>query len=805
MLKRILGLFLALALMASVPACGNNKSSKQSLQENAVRYVETEIGSSSNLKWPVSSRVNSKNQLVFFDQGVGKESRFVTLSPDGVPETEFNCSLTGNIRAFTLDAQDNIYVLSNEPQQDSIVQILTVLGSGGDVKQTFELGGISKSGDGIMAAAGYSDIAVDSAGNIYLADPTKNIQVFGKDGEKLKTLGSLQYENLDIDAEGNIIAGNFGMGKKTIEKLDASTGKSIWTVDLPASNSGMYVIGSNKIRYSKADKSIYHLGSQNITKYDPTGKLIETAIDFKDYTILASGYNIIDFCVDGTGNIFVSASSAPAGGGMKTTLGSGSPDKTKDGASSGKTVTGGAKDGEIKYEIYRYSKDNGNNTSQERKTITVSVPQSNRALEMAAGKYQKEHPEYRVDVQTYPGQDNSGSNYETYVKNLNTQILSGNGPDIISVAGLPYENYVSKNILVNLSDIIAKDKNFDINNYYTNIIDALKHDNKLFVLPTEFSFNILMANQEILDQESIQIDGTKWTWGDFKSIAEKITQNSGGNGSRVALPEVGAMELLNLFTGGSYSNYMDSEKNKADFTSNKFTELLNTVKAFTGSSLTGTSIKTDMVSVLDAAGRGALVFYPYTITDYNMYALMKSAFKDKLSLYELPSAGASNGKMFTSNSLYAINNNSKYKAESWELLKTLVSEEVQAQSTQGGMTQSKGNGNAGGLAKIGGGFSINKSAQQKKARLAIDTSAGGRTKMMLKGPNGNISLSPAAMSQSDIDYIDGFISKLNTFANVDENINNIIADETKAFFSGEKPVEDTTRLIQDRVNTYLGE
>ncbi|WP_313559813.1 extracellular solute-binding protein [Ruminiclostridium cellobioparum] len=813
MFKRILGVFLALALTVSVSACGNDKSSRQSQEENAARYIETEIGGSSGLKWPVGSRVNSENQLVFFDRGVGEAGRFVTLSSDGVPGTEFSCSLAGNVRAFALDAQDNIYVLSSEQQQDNIVQNLTVLGSGGEVKQNFELDVLGRSGDGAMAAAGYSDIAVDSAGNIYLTDPTKNIQVLGKDGQKLRTLGSLQYESLDIDADGNIIAGNFGMGKKTIEKLDAATGKSIWAVDLPSQNSGMYMIGSDKIRYSKADKSIYHMSSQNITRYDSNGKLIETAIDFKDYTILAAGNNIIDLCMDAAGNIFVTSSSAPSGGGKITPADGRSPDKAGDGAPSGKTVTGGAKDGkvivtggEIKYEIYRYSKDSGSSSLKEKKTITVSVPQSNRALEMAAGKYQKEHPEYRIDVQTYPGQDNSGSDYETYVKNLNTQILSGNGPDIISAAGLPYENYVSKNILANLSDIMDKDKDFDINNYYTNIMDALKSDNKLYVLPTEFSFNILMANQEVLDQESIKIDSAKWTWEDFKSIAGKVTQNSGDGGSRAALPAVGPMELLNLFTGGSYSNYIDSQKKNAAFTSKEFTELLTTVRSFTDSSLADSSIKTDMVSVLDAAGRGALVFYPYTITDYNMYALMKSAFKEKLSLYELPSEGASNGKTFTSSSLYAINNNSKYKAESWELLKTLISEEVQAQSTQSGMTQSKGNGNAGGPAKMGvGGFSINRAAQLKKAQQAIDASTGGKTRMMMKGPNGNISLSPAAMSQSDIDYIDGFISKLNKFANADENINSIIVDETKAFFSGEKSAEETTRLIQDRVNTYLGE
>jgi len=79
-----------------------------------------------------------------------------------------------------------------------------------------------------------------------------------------------------------------------------------------------------------------------------------------------------------------------------------------------------------------------------------------------------------------------------------------------------------------------------------------------------------------------------------------------------------------------------------------------------------------------------------------------------------------------------------------------------------------------------------------------------KIKLKLNGP-GEISLSPAAMTQADIDYINKFISELNTYANADPNIDNIIQDEAKAFFNGDKSAEETAELIQRRANTYLGE
>jgi len=113
-------------------------------------------------------------------------------------------------------------------------------------------------------------------------------------------------------------------------------------------------------------------------------------------------------------------------------------------------------------------------------------------------------------------------------------------------------------------------------------------------------------------------------------------------------------------------------------------------------------------------------------------------------------------------------------------------------------------GASGGIAI--GGFPINRTAQLQKAQLVIDTSKGMTRKIKLKlnGP-GEISLSPAAMTQADIDYINKFISELNTYANADPNIDNIIQDEAKAFFNGDKSAEETAELIQRRANTYLGE
>lgn len=796
MFKKFMCLLMAVMITVSVSACGTGNSNV-SQQQRVSAYTEMEIGSNSDLLWPGGSRVNSKDQLVFFDKGYGTDSGFVTLDQDGNPAGASKLSFSGNVRAFALDEEDNIYAVTTEIQDDNISQKLTVMSPQGDTLKTVDLGGVSSTGSNGMQIQnmGFSDIAVDVNGNIYLSDPSKSIQVFDKEGQLVKSLGSEGYETIDIDSEGNVIAASSMMGKRVIEKLDASTGKSIWSIDLSVQNSsGFNMMALNKIRFSKADESIYYLTSQDITKYDSSGNLIGTAIDFKSYTILASGYNISDMSIDGEGNIYVATTSVPAGG---VKIGSGGNTSNTSDSSSSSDQPPASPGDFIKYELYKYSIQSGDSIVQTQEVITISVPISNRALEIAASKFQRNNPGYRIDIQTYPGTD-----YENYIKNLNTQILSGKGPDIISVAGLPYENYISRNILADLSEMMANDSSFDMNKYYTNIFDALKSNESLYVLPIDFTFNVLMANQGILNQESITIDDSKWTWDDFKTIAEKVTQKGGSSGNRAAMPSVSSIELLNLFTVGSYSNYIDADRKNANFTSSSFIDLLNTVKAFDDRSLTNSNVKNDMTSILEAAGREAIVFYPYSIVNYNLYGFMKAAFKEELSLYNMPSAGGANGGTFSSNSMYAINRNSEYKSESWEFLKTLLSDEIQSQNMQGGAVQAQSKQAA---QTVLGGFSVNKAAQQERAQQAIDASQSGNMRIAMRSGDGSISLSSAPMSQADIDYINEFIAGLNTYANVDANINSIIQDETRGFFSGDKSVEETTKLIQDRVNTYIRE
>lgn len=84
--------------------------------------------------------------------------------------------------------------------------------------------------------------------------------MLNKVGQQITTIGSQGYVGIDLDSDDNMIALNSNMGKRVIQKIDASTDKIIWTIDLSTQSArGINMMNLNRIIYSKADDSIYYL------------------------------------------------------------------------------------------------------------------------------------------------------------------------------------------------------------------------------------------------------------------------------------------------------------------------------------------------------------------------------------------------------------------------------------------------------------------------------------------------------------------------------------------------------------------
>lgn len=421
-------------------------------------------------------------------------------------------------------------------------------------------------------------------------------------------------------------------------------------------------------------------------------------------------------------------------------------------------------------------------------SLTIAVVSKDTYLDTAVKKFEELHPGVSVEVKEYTSSTSEKGegvkaaepgDIEKYVTAMNTQLMSGQGSDIILLNNLPYQTYADKHLLVDLGGLMQSDQSFNSGKYYQNIFKALEYKDKLYGLPVNITIDMIAADRTLLADSRVQIDDSSWDWNDFVKTAEKVINDNpnGGTGEIYALAGMDEKRLLATLVKENYNSLVDPEKKTANFTGREFLDLLNLSKYLIDHKLVNTD--TAQTNIMDMASRGNLVFNFTSLKGFWDLQVAKAIFSEGVQLLKPPG-----NVFFSTDSMYGISSKSAHQELAWEFLKFLVSDEMM---TQGGMP-------------------INKSVLSQIAQnftQAIQKN-GGIMRIKDDGiPAQSITLHPP--TQEDVEYMENLLSQANAYVGTDQKIISIVQEETAAFFTGQKTAETTAQLIQDRVSTYLNE
>lgn len=132
--------------------------------------------------------------------------------------------------------------------------------------------------------------------------------------------------------------------------------------------------------------------------------------------------------------------------------------------------------------LYRYEYDPDVPTVPEEELNVYSL-EENYVIRQAVSLFQKQNPEVYVRYEIGMTGDD-GVTAEDAIKALNTKLMSGSGPDILVLDGLPAESYKEKGILADVSAVV--DSLDGENSLFSNLVDACREDGKLYGLPVRF-------------------------------------------------------------------------------------------------------------------------------------------------------------------------------------------------------------------------------------------------------------------------------------------------------------------------------
>lgn len=116
-------------------------------------------------------------------------------------------------------------------------------------------------------------------------------------------------------------------------------------------------------------------------------------------------------------------------------------------------------------------------------------------VRQAISLYQKKNPGVYIRYEVGMTGDD-GVTREDAIKNLNTKIMSGNGPDLIVLDGLPEQSYKEKGILADLTEL-EKGLTGE-NSLFPNLVDAFREEGKLYSLPVRFRLPMIIGDPDTL-------------------------------------------------------------------------------------------------------------------------------------------------------------------------------------------------------------------------------------------------------------------------------------------------------------------
>lgn len=87
---------------------------------------------------------------------------------------------------------------------------------------------------------------------------------------------------------------------------------------------------------------------------------------------------------------------------------------------------------------------------------------------------------------------------EEALRTLNTQLLAGDGPDVIFLDNLPFDSFVRSGILADITDFVNEDSNI-----MRPIIEPMFIDGKVYAVPTNFALPILFGGSANIPVQSL--------------------------------------------------------------------------------------------------------------------------------------------------------------------------------------------------------------------------------------------------------------------------------------------------------------
>jgi len=415
--------------------------------------------------------------------------------------------------------------------------------------------------------------------------------------------------------------------------------------------------------------------------------------------------------------------------------------------------------------------------------ITLATAYGSYDIRKAVIEFNRNSQEYRIQIKDYYDQEEY-VDYNKIMEKLNNDIIAGNMPDILLVnSEMPFDSYVSKGLFYDLYKLMEKDENFNKEDYFINVLDVLSVNGKLYSISPSFTVNTVAIKSKFVNPGA-----TGWTMGELQALLTKLPPET------VTFLSENRAGVMNIAMNLSLGQFIDKDTGKCYFDSQDFIDILKFAKTFDEKSFWDNidyeNLPPDFWDKYNKSYEEdrAILNYMTLSSFYQLTDMRDYTFKDDITFIGFPNSKRE-GSAISVYSRIAISSKSKLINGSWEFVKTFLSDKYQESLKYE--------------------WPLKISAFDKMGQKAIKGEDNGGIIRPLKEEYNDIMPYPtpevSRITEEDVKYIKSFIQRVTTLQTYEPGVLEIIEEEAKMYYAGNKTAEETARIIQSRVQIYISE
>lgn len=320
------------------------------------------------------------------------------------------------------------------------------------------------------------------------------------------------------------------------------------------------------------------------------------------------------------------------------------------------------------------------------KLIVYTFHMNTFTLKPAINIFKEKYPDVEVEI------IDLGDDYDTI---LTTELAAGKGPDLVFAHKSDFPDIyktMATEIFVDLNEFISRDDEFNLDDYVKPVLDGGVYRGKRYIMPVEYGIPLLTTTQEILDEEGF-VPTDFNTFDGFIKTLEQYNEKYKDNPEKSALIDWKHNRInLEYFLQTSGINLIDYEKSKVGTDKTNFKKFIDLMKQLYISDEDRKNIDispliSGIVGMTQGRGLGEQhwLFNNYFTTTGTMFSvelgyLASNNLKSLMFTYP----NINNGVTADIIQFAAIPKSSANQINAYNLLKIILSEEIQAGGTESG-------------------------------------------------------------------------------------------------------------------------